>query len=332
MNTKHTDFALWACFVVLLLMGVAASIYNEFNPSFKGLTLLSGFATYIIALLTVVYVITTRGQLRIMNRQLSEMTRDRELQAQPLPWPIEVRVYSERPKLFTGPDHPNRPITLIRHHAEAKLRNLGANTAISVDISAHLEIPGDNEPTRWSCASCRAEVIEDKHEYPDKKGEKNSFLFPMDKDALVLTRLLSDQVGELPLLHLVIHYRNILGAYFRLRRYYRIYPQKETQDTVKTWLERVHNLPIRHKETFDLLEQMNANHDSRANALFEELKNKCKDSIDEERVEYDLWSIPGTGDVTNISAEEYEKEVATIGYGMRIDGRYKCPAARKKNN
>jgi hypothetical protein len=66
MKIKETDFSLWVCFVSLLFAGVGASIYSAVNPSFDGLALLSGYATFAIALLTVVYVITTRGQLRVM--------------------------------------------------------------------------------------------------------------------------------------------------------------------------------------------------------------------------------------------------------------------------
>jgi hypothetical protein len=258
------------------------------------------------------------------------MMRDRELQAQPLPWPIAVRVYSEKPRLFTGPGHRNRPFILVRHHAEARLRNIGANAAVSVDISAYIEVQGDDGPKRWSCTSCRAEVLEDKHEYPEKEGEKNTFLFPLDRDALVLTHLLGDQADKLPVLHLVVHYRNILGACFCLRRDYRLYPEKESADTIKTWLERLHNFPLRHKEELDRLEQMNANHDSRADALYDELKTKCSEDLTAEEIDFDTWPIPGTGDVRYLTADEYEKAVAKIGYGMKIDGRYKCPGASEK--
>jgi len=328
---KQTNFALWVCFVAVLVVGIGASIYSAVNPAFDGLSLLSGYATFFIALLTVIYVITTRYQLRVMTHQLSEMKRDRELQAQPLPWPVAVRTYSERPRLFFGPEHPNRPLILVRHHAEARLRNIGSSAAVSVDISSFLVVTGEKEPTQWSCASCRAEVLEDKHEFPEQGEEKNIFLYPQDREALLLKSLLEDRLEKLPMLHLLVHYRNILGACFVLRRIYRLYPKQETQETIKAWLERLHNFPLRHKEELEKLSQMRANNDPREDDLCEELKAKCIEGLSLEEIEFDAWPIPGSGDVKNLTTEEYEQAVSRIGYGMKIDSRYICPSSQEND-
>lgn len=326
---KDTDIVLWAFFCALLVVGIGASIYSVVNPSFDALKLLSGYATFLIALLTVVYVITTRRQLRVMTRQLDEMARDRELQAQPLPWPVALMVYSERPRLFKGPEHPDRPIMLVRHHAETRIRNLGSSTAVSVDISSFLVVPSDKKPTQWSCVSCRAEVLEEKHEYPEQEGEKNTFMFAEDQGALLLTSLLDNRLERLPMLHVLVHYRNILGASFALRRIYRLYPKKDTQETIKTWLERLHNFPLRYKEDLDKLERMNSTNDPRADDAYKELKAKSIEKLPEERIEFEAWPVPGTGDVKTLTNEEYEKAVSRIGYGVRIDSRYICPSSQE---
>lgn len=214
-----------------------------------------------------------------MTRQLSEMMRDRELQAQPLPWPISIRVYSERPRLFFDPDDPNRPHALVRHHTETRLRNLGSSAAVSVDISSFLVVPGDTEPTQWSSTSCRAEVIEEKCEYPEEELEKNTFLFPLDSEGLLLTSLLESNLDKLPMLHVCVYYRNILGACFALRRIYRLYPKVDTKDTIKSWLERLHNFPLRHKEDLDKLSQMRANNDHREDEVYKALSAKCLEDL-----------------------------------------------------
>ena len=331
MKLKHPDLALWICFVALLVVGIVASIYSVVNPAFDGLSLLSGYATFAIALLTVVYVITTRHQLHIMTRQLSEMVRDRELQAQPLPWPIFVRVYSERPRLLIDPDHPNRPQALTRHNAEVRLKNLSSSAAVSVDISSFLVVPGDAKPTRWSCTSCRAEVLEEKHEYPEGEQEKNTFLFWEDGEGLLLTSLLENKLDKLPMLHVQVCYRNILGACFALRRIYKLYPKKDTQDTIKSWLERLHNFPLRHKEDLDKLTQMRANNDPRTEEIYDGLKAKCLEGLSEEEIEFDAWPIPATGDVSCLTTDEYKKVVSKIRYGIMIDSSYLCPSSQKKD-
>lgn len=332
MTVKYHDFWLWACFVLLLVVGLAASIYSAINPAFSAVTVLSGYATFAIALLTVVYVVTTRHQLRIMARQLGEMTRTRELQAQPLPWPISIRVYSERPRLFY--DENRNPRALIRHIVETQIRNLGTSPAVSVDISCRLHVPAESKPIEWSAVAIRAEVIEEKQEFPKDKGEKDSFLYPQDADGRLLASILENKIDKLPQLHIYVFYRNTLGGCFRLRRAYKLYPRNGSREALKGWLERIHNFPLRYKEDLDSLSQLERRMDQRADKLFAELKEKCVEGLSEEAIDYDVEAVPASGEVTPLTSDQYAEAIGGLSYGFRIDSSYLCPASemKKKEN
>src|SRR5208282_2534071 len=103
MNNKQVNIMLWLILSILLLLG--AIIINKARTSTSNdwLTYLSSSASFAIALLTVMYVLTTRNQLEVMSMQLKEMRKDRELQNQPLPWPIKLIGKSRTPRFFYSP-------------------------------------------------------------------------------------------------------------------------------------------------------------------------------------------------------------------------------------
>lgn len=80
MNNKQGNIILWLIFIMLLLLGIVIIIKAITSTSNDWLAYLSSSASFTIALLTVMYVLTTRNQLQIMSMQLREMRRDRELQ------------------------------------------------------------------------------------------------------------------------------------------------------------------------------------------------------------------------------------------------------------
>lgn len=332
MKTKYPDFWLWVCLIILLLAGLGACVYSAINPSFSAASVLSGYATFAIALLTVVYVATTRHQLWIMTRQLGEMMRARELQAQPLPWPISVRVFSERPQLLLNPlKIPSEWVALIRHIVEVRIRNIGTSPAISVDISCRLKVPIEVKPIEWPAVAVRAEVIEEKHEYPEYQDEYSGFLFSDDTDGHLLTAILDNRIDKLPQLHIHVLYRNTLGGCFQLRRVYKLYPRKDNnREILISWLERIHNFPVRHKEDLDLLSRLRSSMDQRAEKMFKDLKEECQEGLSKEEIDYDIWSVPASGEISSLTGEQYAQAVREISYGFRIDSSYICPVPERQ--
>ena len=95
--------ALIIILVFLLTTLLVLVVLNFFIKEFDLLTDLSGISSFVIAILTVFYVLTTSNQLDIMSKQLIEMKNSREFQNQPLPWLDKVRMEIEAPRLFYSP-------------------------------------------------------------------------------------------------------------------------------------------------------------------------------------------------------------------------------------
>ena len=326
MNMKYPDLSLWVCFIILLLLGLGACVYSAINPAFNAVSVLSGYATFAIALLTVVYVVTTRHQLRIMIRQLGTMMRAQELQAQPLPWPISIRVFSERPQLFYSPyETTSGVVALIRHFAKVRIRNLGTSPAVSVDISCRLSVPTEAKPIDLSAVSVRAEVIEDKHEFPEQKYDKDFFQYSEDTDGSLLTAILGDKIDMLPQLHIHILYRNALGGCFQLRRAYKLYPETGTSEILKNWLERIRNFSLCYEEDLNLLSLSRSRMDQREGKTYKDLYKKLQEGLSGKEIDYDVFPMPASGEVSSLTSDEYAQAVRGMKYGFLISSDYHCP-------
>lgn len=242
---------------------------------------------------------------------------------------MKLIVRSYKPKVFYDPDKIYEVCS--RHRINFELKNIGSTPAVSIDVCAFVIIPSKVNGSRLSSASIRIDVLEENHKFPSTKEDEDSFLFPDINKSNFFLNLLTNKLNELPLVELHILFKNILGACFRINKIYRIYPDNEHKEAIKTWIERLNNFPIRHKESIELLINYKKSNDSRADALFEELKQKCSEGLDIDEIEYTAWPIPASGGVTHIALSDYEKATEQIWYGVRIHADSHCLVDEDKN-
>jgi hypothetical protein len=286
MNNKEASIVLWFIFIMLLLLGSIIIIKAITSTSNNWLMYLSSSASFAIALLIVMYVIKTRNQLNIMSLQLNEMRKDRELQNKPLPWPMSLIVTSHKPRLFYDLDKIFEVCS--QHKIKFELKNIGTSPGVAIDVCTFMIIPNKKNRMRLSSASIRIDVLEKNQKFPSTEEESESFLFSDYSKSRFFINLLSNNLTELPLVELHIFFKNILGACFHINKLYRLYPKGEDIEIIKTWIERL----IRHKESFGLLINYKKSSDSRADELFEELKQKCSEGLEIDEIQYFAWPIP----------------------------------------
>ena len=323
MKLMNIETILWIFVAILVLMGVSIGIYSILSPSFEGMIYLSGSATLAIAILTAVYVVTTRRQLVVMSQQLMEMKRDRELQNQPLPWPISVNIYSEKPRFLFSP--PFEAHANVRHFLTLKLKNIGLGPAVFVDVCACLVIPKEPESIRFETVLNRIDVIGEKEIYPSGETEGIRFMFSDDENAELLTRLLDKDTANYPRIRLCVVYRNIMGACFDQSCAYLIHSKGEKQrDIIKDWLKKLSTFAIQYKEDIEDLSLMFKNEDPRQGELFEKLIQKCDEGLIEDSIEFGVWSIPGSARVKSISQTKYEEMIKNFRYGRIVRSDFCC--------
>lgn len=311
MNNRGYTIALWVVSILLVGLCISVFIVSSKKPNFSWIDFLSGSATVAIAILTIVYVATTRGQLEVMSRQLDEMKKDRELQNQPLPWPTKMGAKSESPRFFFAP--PADYGVLPRQHINFELTNIGTSAAVSIHISCALILPRNGKHETLKATAVHIDVLGENRIYPSTEKELEEFMYP-DDDGKVLERLLDNSINNYPLCKIRIYYRNILGACFKLQRLYRIYPPTNGDpEKIKSWLERIKTFPIRNKE---LVEELRSKLPDRDPILFEELRGKCAEGLDEADIEFRIWPIPTGSEVSCISVSEYDEAIKELSYSV----------------
>jgi hypothetical protein len=245
MKNKIYQWVLIGLFVLLLALGIFSFVYSAVEQKYDLISSISAAGTFVIALLTLAYVYITSRQLDVMNEQIIENRKDRELQSQPLPWMTSFGVSIEKPKFYYSPPQKSHR-TLSRYFAIFRIKNVGGCPAVSVDISAVLEIPTGDSTKYFTATSERIETLEEKLTYPLENNQFYDILFSGDVKGEFLTAIREKNPLKLPKISIRILYRNILGGCFKISNRYIIYAKTEDQDSIiSDWLSSITSFNIK---------------------------------------------------------------------------------------
>ena len=340
MELNKVEKILLIILYILVLFGIFSFIYSLVNPEIDAILYISGFSTFMIAILTILYVYTNSNQLYIMKLQLDEMMNDRILQNQPLPWIFQNKITIEKPRLYYYPPGKKHRI-FSRYHVNFNLKNVGKFPALCIDMSAKIVIQNKDQELVLNSTSINIEGLEEKQTYPIvEKKDDNTFLFCTDHENLLLEIMREDDIRKYPILMFRILYKNLLGACFLIYHNYLIYPPssqtKENIDyyaVITNWLTKIKSFPIEYKNDLDKLVKLKNSKDFDSwNSLFEEMNKKLVDSLNikEENIELDLEPISGTFEVQTISNEKYTEMVKDLQYGIRVIENMECLSSNEK--
>ncbi|MDH5186106.1 MAG: hypothetical protein OEW70_03475, partial [candidate division WOR-3 bacterium] len=125
--------------ILLFIFGVWGFFHYIVSKQANPPAFISAISSLMIALLTLVYVITTNRQLRAMRAQLFEMKRSREISTQPLPLVVLKDMYLEKPRVYYSP--PEKECAGIsRYILECSVSNFGSSPAVCVHMCACIHI------------------------------------------------------------------------------------------------------------------------------------------------------------------------------------------------
>lgn len=319
MSTMRFRRGLIGVLILLLALGVFSIVYSVINPERDIMNYISGSATFVIALLTIVYVYVTSKQLEIMSGQLNEMKVERQVQSQPLPWLYGISFKMDKPRFFYSP--PGDSYTgQSRYWVNYKVKNVGTSPAVCVDVSARMEVLGDESMNLESTAE-NISTMEEKQIFPDDVSEDASFLFSGDSKGAVISALRENDVRKYPIVHCRVLYRNILGGCFVALCDYRIYPKDEDseQDSVlSNWLSEITAFNIKYKDDLEELKRLRKANREKWDEVFDGVKSRFAESVKGEGIDMESWPIPGSFKVKSISEEDYAIIIGDVHYGTRL--------------
>lgn len=300
--------------ICLLSSLVILVVLNFIIKEFDIVTYLTGISSFIIAILTVFYVLTNSNQLDVMSKQLVEMKKDRELQNQPLPWIENVRFKIDAPRLFYSP--PDKKHSFIsRYSGYIDLINLSDCPAISIDITSKLIIKNREEETVLESIFERVDTLAGNKRYPRNESDKKiSFLFSSDETGKLFS-ILRD-FSKTPILKVDIVYRNILGGCFLIENEYQLIQHKEDDDMINLWHTDIVSFETKEKEILEKLIHLKKQKDSGWDELFDSVTASYK--YEKDKVALNAYSLKGALKINTLETEDYEKRLEGKFYGHRL--------------
>lgn len=112
MRAKGISKLLIAIFIALAGSFVLCAILSLNVESFDFIQSIAGTSSFFVAILTVIYVYTSTKQMDLMQRQLSEMTIERQSREQPIPSIENLTFLIQQPRFFI----PHQMIAIVFCH------------------------------------------------------------------------------------------------------------------------------------------------------------------------------------------------------------------------
>jgi hypothetical protein len=243
---------------ITLLIWLSILNFSNNSPLSNAILFLSSASTFIVAILTISYVLTS-------SKQLTEMQKERMFQYQPLPWIVNVKFILKSPKLFSithketlanGSEkcsHKQIAIlsTLI---ADYEIKNFGEHPAVCVDIFSEVEIPKIRSfHSIWR----RVPILDSKQSIssmePTKPSDLDSFYFTEDTSGDLIQALISGDEEKYPIFKIRVVYKNVIGGPFFVETAYKLYPTSDKLETLKSWIGIIASFPKQYqKELADI--------------------------------------------------------------------------------
>jgi hypothetical protein len=316
--TQHKDVATFIA-VALILAVVGALLARLWLPQFDILEFVSVAATLAIAMLTVAYVLVTSSQLGVMQQQLGEMARTRELEAQPLPYLEIKKVFFERPRFFYTPPedqyHAN-PRLLVAY----RLVNRGSHPAVNIVSAAKVVLKIDDEEFVFDGGADEISVLGPQAEHPPESSSTEHFLFTENYLTRLVAGLRDRSFRSPPLLSVRLIYRNVLGACFAGTWYFQLSPKSEKDfEVLGNWESQLVSFDARYKDQISELRRVQNKDDERWSEVFEKVKNDFDNSLKgDTQFEVSWFEVPNSYRTAVLNKEKYSAELKQLDFGRPI--------------
>jgi hypothetical protein len=161
---------------------------------------------------------------KVYEAQLAEMHAMREVQSQPLPIPEIQMLHIERPRLFYSPPE-DKHSAQSRYTVGVSLRNPTPHPALGINVRCSIEVM-DGERSLTATDSFVA-VLAPGGEIDDS-ASRPDFLFAGDTAGRLFDSLRQSDPRKLPVLVVMLLFKNVVGGHFRLVQTFRVYATRVT--------------------------------------------------------------------------------------------------------
>jgi hypothetical protein len=261
---------------------------------------------------------------RVSEAQLAEMKASRELLGQPLPIPEIEFLQIERPRFFYTPPEAKYSAQ-SRYIALITLSNPTQYPAIGVNVRCLLQF---GEPRKAIGATDSYVSIVAPNAKIDTPLTRPDFLFAGDNGGLLFDSLRQHDPRKVPTLIVIILFKNIVGAHFRLIQAFQIYADDQQSESLRLWHTGIAGFLAKYKQELTALRELRRKgKEDDWDELFERVKKEFADSVlGDDTIDIRAFSMPASFSLEHIPKEEFENEMKVATYSQFIGSLYDCPA------
>jgi hypothetical protein len=276
---------------------------------------ISAFSAFAVALLTTIYVFTTNRQLSVMQQQLNEMKRNREIMAQPLPLITPIQIVLQKPRLYYSP--PEEYSGISRYHMKCEVNNVGSSPAICIHACACIHIGQDSNEKSFHSAAEFVNLVTGKLEEGCNCERIISFMFIDDRKAELLDSLRNSDFNKLPKVQICTVYKNLIGGFFSFKQRYALTIGSGLQDSImKNWYSQISTFEIVCKNELVELRRLRDSNPDKWNSLFERLQETFSNQFEGEDQFLKWHIIPKKFSIHPATEEEYSRIASKFSYGI----------------
>lgn len=310
MNATTTHIkAAESILIILVFAIIVAVIGRQWFPTLEIIPFIGVASTLAIALLTVAYVIVTSRQLLVMENQLAEMAKSRQLDAQPLPVLLVNKVFLEKPHFYYSPPD-NEYSAQTRLFVEFKIINQGTHPTVNLIVNANPVFKINDKPTTLGGDSDHVSILGPGMSYPSQQ-DQTAFLMFNDLRINELVSILRDkEYRNPPYISIKISHKNLLGACFANTWIFQ-FMLKDQKDfpTAINWQSRLTSFKVEYKDEIQKLEKIREKDEENWSKLLHSLRDKFKETLQGgDKLELASTEISTSFSSEVISPHQYELE------------------------
>lgn len=307
--------------------GTVGDTFGAVNALFSGLAL-AGVVYAIILQRKELYLqrLELKMNRRAMNAQLEEMRASRRTQSQPLCLPVVSGLRIERPRFDYAPAD-DLYSAVCRYHVAVGLRNPTEYPCIAINIRVDLAMQLSESTDVLSSANEYLECLAPTHVLRPGDGTPD-FMFAGDETCRFFDALTQPNPGGVPIIAVVIYYKNITGAHFNVCQVFRVNLDRQAVAKVGGWHASVAGFDAKYAEQVNELRSLPSRTELEWAELFEKVKNSFDSTLecDDRELELAVESWPATFDVKQVQEKEYRTRLSESRYGQQVVfGSYEYP-------
>ena len=305
--------------------GTAGDSFGAVNALFSGLAFVGVIYALLLQRKELTYqreeLLATR---KVSEAQLAEMRTSRELLAQPLPIPDVEILKVERPRFFYSPPEQEHNAQ-SRYTVAPTFSNPTQYPATRVNVRCFVQF---GEPRKILGATDIFMPIVAAGANIDDPKTRPDFLFAGDTSGLLYDSLRQRDPRKVPVILVMVLFKNVIGAHFQLAQAFRIYTNEEQSEQLRIWHTGIAGFQAKYKHELAHLQDLKRKgREEEWSEVFQRVKNEFAESVPgEDAMFIRAIAVPASFSVEHITSDKYEKEMEAASYSQFIGSVYNCPA------